>query len=613
MTSSIAGDQIENDFRYCQKIASNHYENFSVISSFIPRHLRPHFSAIYAFCRGADDLGDEFDGDRKRALKAWRDQLDHAFNGTADHPIFRALTETIRRFNLNYVEFDKLIKANELDQEERTYLTIDDTLEYCRHSADPVGRLVLGLFDIRDSKRYELSDSICTGLQLANFLQDTADDLRRGRAYWPQEDLEKFGLTQEMLIEFAINGNPQPDVDAISRWAAFEAQRIQQFFDQGALLERMVPPRLGLQLQAYRLGGEEALEGVRRQRFNPFVGRPQVTKPKKALIMARIVAGSAKNLANRKDREHAFTRPRRPRSFAATANGTLNHAQSTERVSEAYRICTGKVRKSGSSFYYGMRMLPAEKRAAIFAVYAWSRICDDAVDDFTGEEAIAQLARAERLYDHARTEEWDESPDLVSVALGASIRRFHLSDAGFKGLLRGMRMDLEPQTYQTYEELENYCIDVAGAVGVLCVEIFGYRDEKALQLAAKLGVAMQLTNIIRDLTEDSERGRCYIPVEDMRKFDVSTEDILSGQPSTQVKDLLSFEAERAEQYYQEAADLFDLIDPDSLRCLKLLYGIYHLLLQKIRLSDFDVWTSRTSVSSREALQIMGGALWHSHG
>ncbi|MDA8270343.1 MAG: squalene synthase HpnC [Actinomycetota bacterium] len=616
MTSAVVGNRMREDFRYCQSIASRHYENFSVVSFFIPKALRPHFSAIYAFCRGVDDLGDEFAGDRRRALEKWRSELNCAFDGSAHHPIFRALSETIRHFGLKYEEFDKLIKANEMDQEERSYKTIDDTLEYCRHSADPVGRLVLGLFGLGDSRHYKFSDAICTGLQLANFLQDTADDLRRGRAYWPQDDLAKFGLSQKSLADYAFGSSPSPDVLAIAAWGEHEVKRIQEYFNEGASLERIVPKRLSLQLQAYRMGGEAVLDGIRRQGFNPFIGRPQVTKNQKLLIMGRIIAGAARPLHGT---EHPPTGD--PANIDCERRGETARKRSrwaarndpTDRVTEAYRACTDLVRRAGSSFYYGMRLLPAEKRSAIFSVYAWSRVCDDAVDDYEGEEAVNQLSHAQQLYDQARTERWMDSPDLISVALGDAIRRFHLSDSEFRSLIRGMQMDLEPRRYQSYEELQRYCLDVAGAVGILCVEIFGFKDRRTRELAARLGVAMQITNIIRDLKEDSERGRCYLPAEDLEKFDVTIDEVLKGRYSPKIVQLLSFEADRAENYFQDATELFSLIEPDSVRCLKLLYGVYHLILTKTRRARFDVWSSRIRVSNREALQIMGGTFWRTRG
>ncbi|MCY0877376.1 MAG: presqualene diphosphate synthase HpnD [Firmicutes bacterium] len=280
---------------------------------------------------------------------------------------------------------------------------------------------------------------------------------------------------------------------------------------------------------------------------------------------------------------------------------------------DAYQVCAERVKEAGSSFYYGMRLLPQEKRSAIYAVYAWSRICDDAVDDYLGPEAHRQLLEAEALYQRAYEEEWRDAPHPVSVALGDAIRRFHLSRTAFEALVEGMRMDLVPRVYQTFAELEQYCLNVAGSIGTLCVEVFGFTDERARELAAKLGVALQLTNIIRDMKEDAERGRCYLPLEDLERHGVTAQEILTARPTPGLIQLLTFEAERAKHYYHEAMDLVNLVEADSVRCLRLLYGIYYLLLQKIEAMGFDVWTRRVQVSRRDALKLMGGAFWQVNG
>jgi squalene synthase HpnC len=280
---NILRDERGEAFRQCARIARQHYENFSVLSLFVPRRLRPHFSAIYAFCRGVDDLGDEYAGDRREALAVWRQELQRAFEDHATHPVFQALSVTIRRFQLPYEEFDKLIRANEMDQDRRVYETFDDTLDYCTHSANPVGRLVLGLFGYTDSERLALSDAICTGLQLANFLQDLTVDLARGRSYWPEEDYRRFGLSSQ---ELATQGG---DVRRIQEWTRFEAERTLAYFRQGRPLEGRVPWRLGRQLALYRLGGEAVIDNILRQGANPLMGRPVVTHWRKLQLMGRVL------------------------------------------------------------------------------------------------------------------------------------------------------------------------------------------------------------------------------------------------------------------------------------------------------------------------------------
>ncbi|MCY0877375.1 MAG: squalene synthase HpnC [Firmicutes bacterium] len=276
-------DGCEAEFRQCARIAQRHYENFSVLSVFVPRALRPHFSAIYAFCRGVDDLGDEYAGDRRAALAAWRQELQRAFEGRATHPVFRALSVTIQHFPLRYEDFDNLIRANEMDQDAVRYRTFEDTLHYCAHSANPVGRLVLGLFGYTDAERQRLSDAICTGLQLANFLQDLARDLARGRSYWPEEDYRRFGLSSEDLAQGL------GDVGRIQAWTRFEAERTWAFFREGRGLEALVPWRLGRQLALYRLGGETVVAAILRHGANPLQGRPVVTPWQKLQLMGRVL------------------------------------------------------------------------------------------------------------------------------------------------------------------------------------------------------------------------------------------------------------------------------------------------------------------------------------
>ncbi|NMP21074.1 phytoene/squalene synthase family protein [Sulfobacillus sp. DSM 109850] len=282
------------------------------------------------------------------------------------------------------------------------------------------------------------------------------------------------------------------------------------------------------------------------------------------------------------------------------------------RIDEAHRVAAERVKMAGSSFYYGMRLLPPEKRSAIYAIYAWSRMCDDAVDDYQEDEAWDQLERVEEVYLAARSEAWQEASEPVAVALGDAIRRFRLSDEPFRALLRGMRMDLEALTYRTYQELETYCLYVAGSVGVLCVEVFGATDVRARRLAAKLGVALQLTNIIRDLKEDAGRGRRYLPAEDFENAGMTPEDLPLGRFSPQLAHVLAVQAARAEQYYREAAELFSMVEADSVRCLRMLYGVYYLVLQKIKQSGFNVWEQRIGVSRREILHIVGGTFWRAN-
>ncbi|GLV13214.1 phytoene synthase [Alicyclobacillus hesperidum] len=274
------------DFEVCARLTASHYENFSVVSLFVPRELRPHFCSIYAFCRGVDDLGDELKGDRLAALDAYEEELRRAYGGTPQTPVFRALQHTIEACGLPMDPFLRLIEANRRDQRQATYETWDDLRDYCRYSADPVGRLVLGVFGCCDEERAALSDYTCTALQVANHLQDIHRDLKNGRIYVPKADLESFGASLEDIRQARMT-------DGVRACIKFEVERTAEWFTQGARLERLVPQRLGLQLRLYRLGGEAVLEALRRQDYDPFVRRPVVTSGQKLRIAMRAFMGFA--------------------------------------------------------------------------------------------------------------------------------------------------------------------------------------------------------------------------------------------------------------------------------------------------------------------------------
>lgn len=269
------------DFAYCREVTEHHYENFSVLSWFIPKPLRPHFWSVYAFCRGVDDLGDEFEGDRLAALDEWEQDLMRCYTGTPQHPVFRALQVSIRKFALEQEDFLALIEANRIDQRVSTYETFADLRRYCSYSADPVGHLVLQLFGYWDEERKRLSDSTCTALQIANHLQDLSRDVPRGRLYIPLEDLARFGVTQQALRDQRLD-------PAVADLMSFEVQRTAELFKAGQPLERKVSGRLSRQLSMYRLGGEAILDALRHNGYSPFP-RPTVGTLAKGLMAARLV------------------------------------------------------------------------------------------------------------------------------------------------------------------------------------------------------------------------------------------------------------------------------------------------------------------------------------
>ncbi len=192
---------LEEARAYCQRLATTHYENFHVASWFLPARLRPHFHSIYAYCRIADDLGDEV-GNREQSLALldlWGRELDACYRGEARHPVFVALAETIRACDIPQQPFADLLVAFRQDQNVMRYQTMDDVLEYCRYSANPVGRLVLYACGYRAPEMFLLSDFTCTALQLANFWQDTSSDYARGRIYLPLDDMQRYGVDEDTI------------------------------------------------------------------------------------------------------------------------------------------------------------------------------------------------------------------------------------------------------------------------------------------------------------------------------------------------------------------------------------------------------------------------------
>jgi squalene synthase HpnC len=280
-------------FRYCETLARRHYENFTVVSAFLPRRLRPHMFSVYAYCRWADDLSDEIpDPARAEALlRWWGEELEACYAGGQRlppgrcHPVFVALAETVREFEIPIEPFQNLLRAFLQDQHVRRYETYDDLREYCRYSADPVGRLVLYLFGYRDAERQALSDCTCTALQLANFWQDVTVDWGKGRVYLPLEDLRRFGYTEEALSRGECNG-------AFRALMAFEVARARELFAAGAALKERVAPRLRIDLELFTRGGLEILRLIERADYDVLTRRPALSGGRKAaLILRRLLSG----------------------------------------------------------------------------------------------------------------------------------------------------------------------------------------------------------------------------------------------------------------------------------------------------------------------------------
>ncbi len=262
---------------YCRQLAQSHYENFTVASWLLPRSLRPHFHHIYAYCRWADDLADETcsSDESIRLLEWWEEQLDACYAGTTQHPVFVALAPTIQAFTIPKEPFVDLLNAFRQDQFVREYHTFSQLLDYCRNSANPVGRLVLHLGRCHDAERTALSDSICTGLQLANFWQDVSRDYDKGRIYLPREDRERFGYTGDAYRGRQFN-------QAFARLMEFEVCRAEKYLRDGLPLLELVPRWLRIDVSLFIRGGLAILAAIRDQRYNVWQQRPTLSKWRKA-------------------------------------------------------------------------------------------------------------------------------------------------------------------------------------------------------------------------------------------------------------------------------------------------------------------------------------------
>ncbi|MGC8669291.1 MAG: squalene synthase HpnC [Chthonomonadales bacterium] len=273
--------------RYCARLARRHYENFLVATAFVPRHLRQHFYNVYAYCRIADDLGDE-SGGPERALPLldwWQEELDACYEGRPRHPVFVALAQTNERFSIPKEPYADLLKAFRQDQVVTRYATYEQLLGYCRWSANPVGRLVLYVCGYSDAERQRLSDFTCTALQLANFWQDVVRDYAIGRVYIPQEDMKRFGVCEEQIADRRFTRE-------FGELMRFECQRARQLFTAGAPLAGMVSKDLRLDIEMFTQGGLEVLRRIEAQGYDVLTCRPAIPRRRQAAILVRrLIAG----------------------------------------------------------------------------------------------------------------------------------------------------------------------------------------------------------------------------------------------------------------------------------------------------------------------------------
>ncbi len=271
---------------WCKDLAESHYENFHVATWFLPKPLIPHFHAVYAYCRVSDDLGDEV-GDRDASLALlnwWGSELDACYEGRARHPVFVALSETIRACSIPKEPFADLLTAFRQDQTVTRYRTMQEVLDYCRYSANPVGRLVLYICGYADEERFKLSDATCSALQLANFWQDVRVDWKKDRVYLPQEDMQRFGVSDQTIADSVAT----PEFKALLK---HEVDFARSLFEEGLPLIGLVGRELALDLDLFSRGGLAILRAIELQDFDVLRARPSLSKATKLALVLRAVSG----------------------------------------------------------------------------------------------------------------------------------------------------------------------------------------------------------------------------------------------------------------------------------------------------------------------------------
>jgi len=598
--------------RYTRWLATHHYENFNVVSWLLPRDLHQHFYNVYAYCRWSDDLGDEVANPARalQLLDAWEGELQLVYLDGAGpaHPVLIALRETISAKDIPLQPFCDLLRAFRKDQTVHRYATWDEVLDYCVYSANPVGRLVLYLCGYRDQARQRLSDFTCTALQLANFWQDVSRDLEKGRVYIPLQALAAHGLNAEDIV------NKRFDARYADLMKSLIA-RTRDLFRAGRPLANIVQPFLRVDLEMFSRGGLAILDAIEASGYNTLEYRPSLSKWTQAKLLGKTLALSA------------FSRGGKSQPAIAAAAGAASEVQESasrskegphdavprdhtvskltaysDAVRESYAECNRIARAAHSSFYLAFFGLRKEKRNALCALYAFMRLIDDVSDEPGDLESKRQaLARWRGMLDQAIGGQ--TNGHAVLPALADTIERFQIPTRYFHDLILGAEMDLTVSTYATFDRLSEYCYRVAGTVGLTCLHVFGCSDPKAPDWAERLGLAFQLTNIIRDVGGDYKMGRIYLPQEDLDRFGIRAEE-LHGPVTPKLQELLEFEAERAWQMYREGAPLVARVNADSRATLWALVRTYSSLLARIEEREFDVFSERISLSSAEKIQYL---------
>jgi phytoene synthase len=555
-------------------------ENVPVAPWFVRPDRRRHLRALYRFARFVDDVGDEPDagirddaGRRTELLLHIDRDLDRLTTGRARLPAVAGLQATVSACALPLDPLHALVRANLQDQVVRRYDTFAELVGYCDLSARPVGDLVLHVYGAATPERLPLAADVCTALQLVEHCQDVAEDLRRGRVYLPAEDLARFGVTEEDLAADSAGAG-------VRRLIAFELDRAEALLDAGSALVGTLRGEARLLTAGFVGGGRAAIGAIRAVGHDVLAAAPRPTRRQVAIEAVRALLDPRPGAGRRR------------------------------RVAAAYRECERITREQARNFSYGIRLLPPGKRRALSAVYAFARRIDDIGDDTVlGTEEKTRLLTAVRAQLGALD---DHRDDPVSVALADAAARMPIPLAAFLDLVDGVEMDVRGTVYRTSDDLVRYCERVAGSIGRLSLGVFGTGDPAgSTGLANALGVALQLTNILRDIREDLENGRVYLPRQDLAEYGITLD---AGDPSSltraadRLPDLVRHEASWARGWYEVGLRLVPRLDRRSAACCLAMAGIYSRLLDRIAAEPGRVLEGRVTLPAREKLLVAVRAL-----
>jgi 15-cis-phytoene synthase len=446
---------------------------------------------------------------------------------------------------------------------------------------------------------------------LANFWQDVSRDLEIGRIYIPLDRAAAHGLSEQDIAGRKFD----------ARYVSLMKELIEytrRLFEKGMPLAGKVEGKLSVDLEMFSRGGLAVLDAIEAMGYDTLHRRPEVSKAKQVGLLGRALIGHVLGGSN----------VNRNGGFAREGASSVVADPTEAEISASYSHCHQIARSAHSNFYPAFFLLPKAKRDGIVALYAFMRLIDDVSDEGADVGAKQRgLARWRAALDEAITgqsQAFDgnaarslQTGELygereVLPALVDTMERFRMPARYLHDLISGAEMDLTIQEYPTFERLKEYCYRVAGTVGLTCTHIFGFRDSKALDLAEKLGLAFQLTNIIRDVREDFAAGRIYLPGEDLVRYVVAEQDLGRGEATLGVRELLKFEADRAWKLYEEGSQLLGMIDEDSRGTLWLLVQTYSALLARIESVDFAVFGERVRLSTPEKLKLMAKARFGRH-